>query len=176
MVRTPSTRASRLKADDRVVAVVESWMQDETTRYTPVQGPAHVSLPSQNTLTAIRIMAAAEENHVPVVGYFCNTREQRRSGAEDLLRMIQSLIAQPIRFVPKRFATYMDFSESRLRACSRLVHHLPRHCKSVETYPRSYPIPSSKSSTRYKCSSSGPTQNTQDDCGRPFKPCVTDQI
>lgn len=111
-------RASRAHVEFLVAKRLKQLLQEANMMCLWVEGPSDTPIPSQNTLTAVHVTAAAESSGLQVISHFCALElRQKWTAQERLSLLIQSLIAQVIRFVPKRFSGDRDVSPERLGSC-----------------------------------------------------------
>lgn len=109
---------SHLLLDARVADRLRSWTKNSEADRLWIQGPHDTIRPSQNTLTAISLVALAKRHNIPIISYFCSIAEDSRSDtcslSDSLAEMISSIIAQMVVHLPSRFRTELDLGSSRL--------------------------------------------------------------
>ena len=112
------SRSSRVHVDVRVARRLKQLLREADMACLWVEGPSGSSMPSQNTLTAVHVAAAAESYRFQVISHFCALEiRQKWTAQERLCLLLQSMIAQTIRFVPEKFFSDRDFSPARFKAC-----------------------------------------------------------
>jgi hypothetical protein len=104
-------RASRLRIESRVVTKLRDWISGKTVSILWIEGPAHVPKPSQNTLTAVALVATLTEDN-PTVCYFCGSTDLATGSL--LQQLLDTLIAQTSTFLPSRVSCSMDLSPERI--------------------------------------------------------------
>lgn len=105
-------RASHLQVEKWVIAKLRDWISDEGLKYLWIEGPAHVPKPSQNTLTAVAMIAGLGDGH-PTVSCFCDSMDG--SPGQILRLMIDSFIAQTASLLPSRVSCPTDLSAERIK-------------------------------------------------------------
>lgn len=111
-------RASRAHVEILVAKRLKQLLQEANMMCLWVEGPSAAPIPSQNTLTAVHVTAAAENSGLQVISHFCALElRQKWTAQERLSLLLQSMIAQVIRFVPTRFSGDRDLSPERLGSC-----------------------------------------------------------
>lgn len=111
-------RASRAHVDTRVAQRLKQLLHEANTTCLWVEGPSDTSIPSQNTLAAVYVTAAAENSGFQVISHLCALElRQKWTAQERLSLLLQSMIAQAIRFVPEKFSSDRGLSPARLSAC-----------------------------------------------------------
>jgi hypothetical protein len=112
------SRAGRAHVELRVARRLRQLLNDTEKACLWVEGPSDTSIPSQNTLTAIYVAAAAEKYKFRVISHFCALEfRQKWRAQERLILLLQSMIAQALQFVPEKFFSDRDISPARLGAC-----------------------------------------------------------
>ncbi|KAL8697713.1 MAG: hypothetical protein Q9201_006974 [Fulgogasparrea decipioides] len=103
-------RVSHIKTDSQVRNRLENWNQDPHPKSLWIQGPYDVPKPSQNTLTAVCLVALSRKSDIPCVFYFCTLEasHQRMSRRETLMAIAKSLILQMVLLLPHEFTTDVD--------------------------------------------------------------------
>lgn len=105
-------RASHLRVEKRVIAKLRDWISEDDLKYLWIEGPAHVPKPSQNTLTAVAMIAALGDSH-PTISCFCDSMDG--DPGKILRLMIDSFIAQTASLLPLRVSCPNDLSTERIR-------------------------------------------------------------
>ena len=117
-----TSQASQVMIDPQVQSRILSWNKDKNSSNLWIQGPHDVSNLSQNTLTAVCLVALSRQNDIPCIFYFCNlnTNETGTSASpihrEVLKDMVESLIVQLALFLPERIVTEVDLSSKRFES------------------------------------------------------------
>ncbi|KAL8707817.1 MAG: hypothetical protein Q9225_007699, partial [Loekoesia sp. 1 TL-2023] len=113
-------RASQLMIDFQVQKRLVSWNKESNSNTLWIQGPYDVSSPSQNTLTAVCMVALSRQSDIPCISHFCNINppahspNSRSSHQGALMDMVKSLVIQMAFLIPATFVTTIDFSSQRL--------------------------------------------------------------
>lgn len=116
-IRDLIDRAYYISIDTQVARRVSTWAGSLERSCLWVQGPAYMAIPSHNTLAATWIVALAEKSQLPVLSYLCQTSQPSRLNKEQrFCKMLLSLIAQAMRFLPEEISTHIDLSFQRLDA------------------------------------------------------------
>lgn len=111
-------RASRAHVEFRVAKRVKQLLQEANMTCLWVEGPSDTPIPSQNTLTAVYVTAVVENSGLQVISHFCALElRQKWTAQERLSLLLQSMIAQAVRFVPERIFSGRDLSPARLGEC-----------------------------------------------------------
>jgi hypothetical protein len=111
-------RAGRAHIELRVAKRLRQLLNDTDKACLWVEGPSDTSIPSQNTLTAVYVAAAAEKYQFQVISHFCALEfRQKWKAQERLILLLQSMIAQALQFVPEKFFRNRDISPARLGTC-----------------------------------------------------------
>lgn len=100
---------------------IQDWTLRDTIQTLWVQAPMGIATPSQYTLISACIIERARQAGFPVAFYFGqpnndfhpDDHEEEDVRDNGLIRMIYSLIAQILEFIPQRFHSGLDFSGSR---------------------------------------------------------------
>lgn len=113
-----TSSALHVSIDDQVKRRIDTWITNPCCEALWILGPHDVSHPSQNTLTAVCLMALSSRHDVPSLSYFCSLRTLSSLGSrlthkEILLDMIKSFIVQLLLRCPEHIATELDLSSSR---------------------------------------------------------------
>ncbi|KAI4139375.1 MAG: hypothetical protein L6R39_006320 [Caloplaca ligustica] len=122
-----TTQASQLMIDAQVQRRLLQWNKDPNNRNLWIQGPYEVSNPSQNTLTAVCLVALSRQNDIPCVFYSCALTPENRghnaqwSSGRALSDMVKSLAVQLIFLLPEKFISTRNFALDRFE---RLQHEL----------------------------------------------------
>lgn len=117
-----SSYAPYLLVERQVHRQLTSWLQDFSSRNLWIQGPHGVPKPSQNSMTAVSIVALSHQNNIPTISYFCslNYENQSRLTRRDALRaMLTSIIAQFVLFLPARGSTSVNLSLARFSSITQ---------------------------------------------------------
>ena len=114
-----TSSALRVSIDDQVKRRIDTWITNPGCEAVWILGPHDVSHPSQNTLTAVCLIALSSRHDVPSLSYFCSLRTLSSLGSrlthkEILLDMIKSFIVQLLLRCPEHITTELDLSSSRL--------------------------------------------------------------
>jgi hypothetical protein len=111
-------RTGRAHIELRVANRLRQLLNDTDKACLWVEGPSDTSIPSQNTLTAVYVAAAAEKYQFQVISHFCALEfRQKWKAQERLILLLQSMIAQALQFVPEKFFSDRDISPARLGTC-----------------------------------------------------------
>lgn len=111
-------RASRAHVDFQVATRLKQLLHEANMTCLWVEGPSDTPIPSQNTLTTVYVTAAADNFGFQVISHFCALElRQKWTAQERLSLLLQSMVAQAIRFVPEKFFSDRDVSPARLGAC-----------------------------------------------------------
>lgn len=105
-----------LYIDRRVVLELRGWISGSKGDNLWVQGPAHVPRPSQNTLTAVSVIASAMDAQLPIVFYLSTTSMGMHPPAQSVRRMISLLILQMLALLPDEVTTRRDLSSATVEA------------------------------------------------------------
>ncbi|ETI28431.1 hypothetical protein G647_00880 [Cladophialophora carrionii CBS 160.54] len=108
---------SRVLVDAGVANRLQSWTKSDEADRLWIQGPRDTTRPSQNTLTAISLVALAKRHKIPLISYFCTIADDRHGAAlltDSLADMVSSLILQMVALLPSQFTTGLDLSPVRL--------------------------------------------------------------
>lgn len=117
-VRHLISRASRAHVDFQVAAHLKQLLHEANMTCLWVEGPSDTPIPSQNTLTAVYVTAAADNSGFRVISHFCALELRQKWAAQERLSLLlQSMVAQAIRFVPEKFFSDRDVPPARLGAC-----------------------------------------------------------
>lgn len=113
-----TSSALHVSIDDQVKRRIDTWITNPCCEGLWILGPHDVSHPSQNTLTAVCLIALSSRHDVPSLSYFCSLRTLSSLGSrlthkEILLDMIKSFIVQLLLRCPEHIATELDLSSSR---------------------------------------------------------------
>lgn len=113
-----TSSALHVSIDDQVKRRIDTWITNTCCEALWILGPHDVSHPSQNTLTAVCLIALSSRHDVPSLSYFCSLRTLSSLGSrlthkEILLDMIKSFIVQLLLRCPEHIATELDLSSSR---------------------------------------------------------------
>lgn len=113
-----TSSALHVSIDDQVKRRIDTWITNPCCEALWILGPHDVSHPSQNTLTAVCLIALSSRHDVPSLSYFCSLRTLSSLGSrlthkEILLDMIKSFIVQLLLRCPEHIATELDLSSSR---------------------------------------------------------------
>lgn len=113
-----TSSALHVSIDDQVKRRIDTWITNPGCEAVWILGPHDVSHPSQNTLTAVCLIALSSRHDVPSLSYFCSLRTLSSLGSrlthkEILLDMIKSFIVQLLLRCPENIATELDLSSSR---------------------------------------------------------------
>jgi hypothetical protein len=112
------SRAGRAHVELRVARRLRQLLNDTDKACLWVEGPSDTTIPSQNTLTAVYVAAAAEKHKFRVISHFCALQfRQKWTAQERLILLIQSIIAQALQFVPEKFFSDRDISPEKLGTC-----------------------------------------------------------
>ncbi|RMY38844.1 hypothetical protein D0866_02323 [Hortaea werneckii] len=115
-----SHRATHLETDSRVVLKLHNWLDGTVGSNLWMQGPAHVPLPSQNTLTAMALMVALHSGRCPVLSFFCNSiRTMQLSPRQILSELVHCFIAQLVPHLPGVIRSDQDLSPPRFFSACR---------------------------------------------------------
>lgn len=117
-----SSYAPYFLVERQVHRQLTSWLQDFSSRNLWIQGPHGVPKPSQNSMTAVSIVALSHQNNIPTISYFCslNYETQSRLTRRGALRaMLTSIIAQFVLFLPARGSTSVNFSLARFSSITQ---------------------------------------------------------
>lgn len=114
-----TSSALHVSIDDQVKRRIDTWITNPCCEALWILGPHDVSHPSQNTLTAVCLIALSSRHDVPSLSYFCSLRTLSSPGSqlthkEILLDMIKSFIVQLLLRCPEHITTELDLSSSRL--------------------------------------------------------------
>lgn len=110
-------RSSQLQVDKRVALELQKWLSVREPASQWIEGPAHASLPSQNTLAAVAIAAVLQQRHC-VVSYFCRLTGPQGT-TQGLRSLIKSLIIQLTVLLPPSLYTATDLSSERFELAMR---------------------------------------------------------
>lgn len=124
-----TSRALRVTIDNQVKRHIDTWITNPHSEAIWILGPHEVSNPSQNTLTAVCLIALSRRHDVPCLSYFCSSTETHASSGsvsylshkELLLDMVKSFILQLLLLSPAEHTATdsdLDLSPSRF---SRLI-------------------------------------------------------
>ena len=113
-----------LMTDKQAYSKLLSWIDGIGSQTIWIQGPHGTSSPSQNSMTAISLVALSHKNNIPCISYFCSLPDARGSEpvskSDQLMAMLASLVAQLVLLVPGHCSTSpVDLSPSRF---SSLAH------------------------------------------------------
>lgn len=103
-----SSYAPHLLVERQVHRQLTVWLKELSFRNLWIQRPHGVAKPSQNSITAVSIVAPSHENNIPTVSYFCSLsfdNDPQLTQQEALRAMLASIIAQFVRFLPARGST-----------------------------------------------------------------------
>ncbi|KAL9045746.1 MAG: hypothetical protein Q9214_001262 [Letrouitia sp. 1 TL-2023] len=115
-----TSRAPQLMIDLEVQKHLRFWSKEPILNGLWIQGPHDVLNPSQNTLTAVFLVALSKKNGIPCVFYFCDLTAHTSSGSPQtycqraLMKMVKSLTIQVASLIPASFGTTLDLSLARL--------------------------------------------------------------
>lgn len=97
--------AKRLQIDPVVQKQLLRWIGSSTSNNLWVSGPHGVTRPSQNTLTAINLVALSKSSKIACLAYFCGIGSGRTSDTSprsvQLLKLVLSIIIQILLVVPE---------------------------------------------------------------------------
>ena len=88
---------------------IQAWNAASTSQTLWIQGPFQVPQPSKYTQLSAHVVMTAQEAHIPVLYYICDSM----TGAIDLL---YSLIAQLVQCIPDGLQSQVDFGPTRFEA------------------------------------------------------------
>lgn len=114
-----TSRASQVMVHTEIKSHITAWIRSATHRRLWIQGPHDVSSPSQNTLTAVCLVALSSQKDIPCISYFCDMRlgESPENAIfyrrQELIDMLRSLIVQMVLIMPEVVDTLLDFSPAR---------------------------------------------------------------
>jgi hypothetical protein len=117
-----SSYAPYLQAERQVHRQLISWLQDFSSRNLWIQGPHGVAKPSQNSMTAVSIVALSHENNIPTVSYFCSLgcdNHPQMTSHDALRAMLTSILAQLVLFLPARGSASMSLSLDRFSSIAQ---------------------------------------------------------
>ncbi|RMY51206.1 hypothetical protein D0865_06483 [Hortaea werneckii] len=115
-----SHRATHLETERQVVLKLHDWLDGAAGSNLWIQGPAHVPLPSQNTLTAMALMVALHSGRCPVLSFFCNSiRTMQLSPRQILSELVHCFIAQLVPHLPGVIRSDQDLSPPRFFSACR---------------------------------------------------------
>lgn len=117
-----SSYAPHLLVDRQVHRQLTVWLKDLTSRNLWIQGPHDVAKPSQNSMTAVSIVALSHENSIPTVSHFCSLsfdNDPQLTRREALRAMLTSIIAQFVLFLPARGSTSTNLSVARFSSMAQ---------------------------------------------------------
>ncbi|EEA28122.1 hypothetical protein PMAA_029400 [Talaromyces marneffei ATCC 18224] len=117
-----SSYAPHLLVERQVHRQLTFWLQDFSSRNLWIQGPHGVTKPSQNSMTAVSIVALSHENNIPTVSYFCSLsydNNPQLTRRDALRSMLTSIIAQFVLFLPARGSTSMNLSPARFSSIAQ---------------------------------------------------------
>ncbi|KAF3401079.1 hypothetical protein DPV78_004951 [Talaromyces pinophilus] len=120
-----SSYAPHLLVEQQIQRQLTVWLKDLSSRNLWIQGPHGVAKPSQNSMTAVSIVAVSHENNIPTISYFCSLsfdNDPHLTRREALRAMLTSIIAQFVLFLPARGSTSMNLSVARF---SSMAHNTP---------------------------------------------------
>lgn len=128
-MRNHLSRTSHFEVDREVMLRLREWTREWTRETQPrilwIQGPSHVPKPSQNTLTAIAVTAAAKESGMSVLAYFCSSGSEGPETAPVSLRnLVSYLIVQHVALLPETLSIDHDLSASRIVSCMGVSNSL----------------------------------------------------
>ncbi|KIW73051.1 hypothetical protein, variant [Phialophora macrospora] len=115
---------SQLLLDSGVANRLQSWTKSDEADRLWIQGPRDTTRPSQNTLTAISLVALAKRHDIPLISYFCAIADDRHGAGllpDSLAEMVSSLILQMVAQLPSQFTTGLDLSPARLGLVDKSV-------------------------------------------------------
>ncbi|KAI7553626.1 hypothetical protein KC331_g1101 [Hortaea werneckii] len=112
--KTYSHWATHLEPDSRAVLKLHNWLDSAVGSNLWIRGPAHVPLPSQNTLTMMALMVALQTGGCRVVSFFCDsTRTAQLSPRQILSELVHCFLAQLVPHLPSVIRSDQDLSPPR---------------------------------------------------------------
>jgi len=118
-----TSRASQLTIHAQVHGRLLRWTKEPRRDRLWIQGPHGVSSPSQNTLTAVSLVALSRQTEIPCLWYFCSLKNGPPAAPFSypgaLMDMLRSLITQLALLLPDQFSSLSDLSSTRLSRLER---------------------------------------------------------
>ncbi|CAJ2509403.1 Uu.00g144290.m01.CDS01 [Anthostomella pinea] len=114
-----TSRASNITIDHHVKRRIDAWTTSQQSDSIWLQGPHEISHPSQNTLTAVCLVALSNNSDIPCLSYFCSL-EVHASGhpripscRDMLLDLVKSFIVQLLLLLPEQVGDTTSLSPER---------------------------------------------------------------
>ena len=117
-----ANQSSLLRLDKEVHHHLVTWLRALNPTNFWIQGPHDVSRPSQNSMTAVSLVALARTHNIPSIIYFCAFTEHYDSiipKRVDLGFFLASIVTQLVQFIPEKGYTETDLSPARFVALAQ---------------------------------------------------------
>jgi hypothetical protein len=114
-------QTSPFKIDNEVQHRMAKWQRGLSSANLWIHGPHDVSRPSQNTMTAVSMVALARTHNIPCVVYFCTLTDQQdfEESKRAFDAFIASIITQLVQLIPEKGYAEAGLSPARFSALAQ---------------------------------------------------------